>query len=66
VPFLIDLLRTDKDSYVCSSAASALGEIKDNRAIDILIEKLSVKEPKVRKEAARALEHWRILLRWNL
>ncbi len=55
VPFLIELLRTDKDSYVCSSAASALGEIKDSRAIEILIEKLSVKEPKVRKEAARAL-----------
>jgi HEAT repeat protein len=55
VPFLIDLLKTDKDSYVCSSAASALGEINDSRSLDILIEKLSVKEPKVRKESAMAL-----------
>lgn len=52
---LMELLEKDTNSYVCSSAARALGELKNPEATDTLIKKLATKEPKVRIEIARAL-----------
>jgi predicted NACHT family NTPase len=50
----IDLLK-DKDSYVRRSAAFALGEIKSEKAVELLIDLLKDKDSDVRRSAAFAL-----------
>jgi HEAT repeat protein len=59
VPVLIDILKTDEDYWIRADAAKALGELRDERAINDLIYAVQNDENVVRWSAAEALAKMR-------